>query len=216
MAPFKIFSCSHSCGKLKEECQKPCDKGTDTRELPREQDTGAVYKGKMGARVTLSANCQCGVKLWVRSCQGRCGGSGWVFNWAELVSHWDCIAYLTFLGLYPKPAKANVIFSTDFHGLWIGIFVPTRLSQFPGTHSLFEFAKYIYCQTPFFFPSCRQIAKSSRQRPVVGAVLLSCNRPWVSSSLSGSVHLLQSHTCNECATCRGSEAFGAAKQNSRV
>lgn len=55
--------------------------------------------------------------------------------------------------------------------------MPTGLSQFPGTRSLFEFAKYIYCQAAFFFNSCRLIAKSSWQLLVTGAVLFSQNWP---------------------------------------
>lgn len=73
-----------------------------------------------------------------------------------------------------------IFFSTGFHGLWIRIFVPTGLSRFPGTPSLFEFAKYIYCQAAFFFNSCRLIAKSSWQLLVTGAVLLSQNWPCTS------------------------------------
>lgn len=73
-----------------------------------------------------------------------------------------------------------IFFSTGFHGLWIRIFVPTGLSQFPGTPSLFEFAKYIYCQAAFFFNSCRLIAKSSWQLLATGAVLLSQNWPCTS------------------------------------
>lgn len=123
------------------------------------------------------ANSQRGARMQVRSCQGRRVRFGWVFNWGELPSHWDWIAYLTFFGLHPKLAKANVIFSTDFRGLWIGIFVPTGLSQFPGTRSLFEFAKYIYCQPSFFFNSRSWIATSSRQLLVAGATSLSRNPP---------------------------------------
>lgn len=73
-----------------------------------------------------------------------------------------------------------IFFSTDFRGLWIRIFVPTGLSHFPGTCSLFEFAKYIYCQAAFFFNSRRLIAKSSWQLLVTGAALLSQNWPCMS------------------------------------
>lgn len=73
-----------------------------------------------------------------------------------------------------------IFFSTDLHGLLIRICVPTGLSQFPGTCSLFEFAKYICHQAAFFFNSHRLIAKSSRQLLVTQVVLLSQKWPCMS------------------------------------
>lgn len=81
---------------------------------------------------------------------------GWLFHWEELQTHGDQTSYFTLFGLHLKANR--IFFSTSFRGLWIRIFVPAGLSQFPGTLSLFEFAKYIYCQAAFFFSSdCKNV-----------------------------------------------------------
>lgn len=140
---------------------------------------------------------------------------GWLFNWEELQTHWDRTSYLTFLGLHLKANR--IFFSTNFRGLWIRIFVPAGLSQFPGTLSLFEFVKYIYCQAAFFCNSRWLIAKTfcSRQ-PLVQerrrSLKIGCAPPWVSPSPAGPTKNLKLHKIHyELAPCK---LFGAVREGS--
>lgn len=118
----------------------------------------------------------------------KCVRFEWLFHWEELQTHWDQTSYLTFLVLHLKANR--IFFSTSFRGLWIRIFVPTGLSQFPGTLSLFEFAKYIYCQAAFFFNSRWPIAKTFCSWQLLvqerhSSLKIGCARPWVSPSPAG-------------------------------